>query len=201
MLESRGIDRAKVNDCLDEVQSLIRQLRGGWKPDPPRAVFDQMAATAERLLGHVIQHKPQVAADGYDKRLAAFRDEAEKALSGENAAAWKETCQKVSKLCSDLEGMLEKDSGASGPQDPNVLLLSLAQRLRELADKAKTQGRYEKLKKEFKEAGDSLKRIVPTAADAMIQIRDWYFTRLQSLEKRVEAPEDTGLLEAGGTTQ
>lgn len=196
MLQAPSPDLSRINDQLDEVDGLVRRLGAGWKPDPPRAAFEQKCSEAEDLLAEVIRHQPEKAKDGYDRRLAAFKTEAGKAETAQNSAAWKDAFQKVCKLCEELEGYLPRSGGgAEVPPDPNMLLINLAQSLRNLADHARERGVFEKFKADFKEVGDALRRIDPKAPDAMNQIRDWYYTRFEDLRKRLEAPEQKGLLE------
>ncbi len=198
-LDATPPDCGKIDHQLDEIEGLIRTIGAGWKPDPPKAAFDQKVCEAEELLDRLVQQKPEKAKDGYDKRLAAIRQEADKAYTGQNSAAWKEACGRVAKLCDELEGMLQSACGGGGgaqqPQDPAALLVALGQNLAKLAQYAKDQGKFAKFKDEFREAGDALKRIDPRAADAMAQIRDWYYTRYEELRKKLDAPESTGLLE------
>jgi molecular chaperone DnaK (HSP70) len=200
MLRSRALDPAAIQDCLDEIESLVRDIGTGWRPEPPRAVFDQKADEAQDLLATAIKKKPKVAEDGYDKQITAIRSEAEKAYTAQNSAAWKDSYRKLATLCDRLEGLIEKSEGGGGQQpqqDPGTLLLILARDLMALEEWAKDEGAYAQYEGEFRDAAAALKRINPDAPDAMNQIRDWYLTKFDRLRQRLKAPQGTGLVGLG----
>jgi actin-like ATPase involved in cell morphogenesis len=186
---------AKVQDCLDEIESLVRNLEAGWRPEPPRAVFEHKAREAEGLLATAIKQKPEVAKDGYDKHLAALRAEAEKAYTDQNPAVWKESYTKVAHLCDQLEALgRPDDGGGDGQPDPGKLLIELAKELDALAERARNVGRYAEFEDEFKDLAAALKRINPDAPDAMRQMADWYLTKFSDLQHRLGAPQRRGIL-------
>ena len=185
MLNGHKPESAAIQDRLDEIESLVREIRVGWRPEPPRAVFEQKASEAEGLLAQAIQQKPDVAQDGYDKRLEAIRAEAEKAYIAQNSTVWKESFDNVVKLCDELDRLKPPPP----PPDPIVLKRSLEYELKALETEAEDAGRYKELEKDFKKAAMDLSQIDPKAPDAMFQIRDWYFTQFEELRKRLGAPE------------
>jgi actin-like ATPase involved in cell morphogenesis len=193
MLHDSRPELAAIQDRLNEIESLVREIRVGWKPEPPRAVLEQKVREAEDTLVQIIQQKPNVAQDGYDKRLAAIQAEADNAYATHNTAAWKESFDKVVKLCDELDHLKPPPP----PPDPIVLKRSLEYELKDLERQAKAMGRYQELEDEFQEAREGLSRIDPRAPDAMLQIRDWYFTHLEELRKRLGAPEPEADDEAG----
>lgn len=199
MLRSRAPDAAAIQDCLDEIDGLVRDIGAGWKPEPPRAVFEQRAEAAQELLAAAVSRRPKVAEDGYDKQLAAIRAEAEKAIAAQNTAAWKDSFSRLAQLCERLERLAASGEGGgqAPPQNPGALLLSLARELAALEDWAKHDGRYAKFESEFRDLAAALQRIKPDAPDAMSQIRDWYFTKYSNLRRRLDAPEVDGLVKVG----
>lgn len=197
MLQGRAPEPAKIQDCLDEIESLIREIAAGWRPEPPRAAFEQKASEAHDLLDRAIKKKPKVAEEGYDKQLQAIRSEAEKAYTTQNTAAWKESFTKVVALCDRLESLIDTD-GNGPPPDPASLLLGLARELAQLERWAKDQGRYAEFRQDFEQLAQDLKKIDPKSPDAMTQIRDWYMTKFSDLQRRLKAPDTKGLTRVPG---
>ncbi len=191
MLQLPQPDPFEIQDCLDEIRHIIRDLSAGWRPDPPKASFDQKSAEAETLLQEAIQAKPEVAKDGYDGRLGAIRSEADKAYADQNTAAWKESFKKIMKLCDELASLKGSGGGGGAPPDPKKLVVLLGRDLDALKKQAEDQGRYPQLKDQFREAADSLEAIDPNSSDALTQIRDWYITKLGALRETMgEGPPD-----------
>jgi hypothetical protein len=192
-LDSQRPEPAAIQSRLDEIGSLVREIKAGWKPKPPRAVFDQQTREAEGLLQQAIREKPEVKKDGYDRQLEAIRAEAAKAYEDQNSAAWKDAHDNVQKLCRQLK-RITGDGGRRQEQDPNLILIALQRELAELEDWAKNDNCYARFRSEFDELSKDLKKIDPQAPDVMGQIRDWYFVRFEGLRQRVKAPETDGLL-------
>jgi molecular chaperone DnaK (HSP70) len=198
MLRSRDPEPAKIQDCLDEVNSLVRAISEGWKPDPPRAIFDQKLGETQTMLSAVIKQKPKVAQDGYNRQLEAIRSEAEKAYNAQNGPVWKDSYNQLVNLHGRLRGLIE-DAPSQVPPNPEAIVVELGRELAALESWAKSQGRYMKFKDRFEDLESSLQRIEPKAFDAMSQIRDWYFTRFSDLRKRLDAPEsEMGLVSLEG---
>lgn len=193
MLQSRVPDPAAVQDCLDEIESLVRDVGTGWRPDPPRDKFDEKINEAQDFLAAAIKKKPKVASDGYDRQLEAIQTEAIKAYSAQNGAVWKESYEKLQEICDRLEAVAKPDD-VTPPTSPGVLLLSLARELATLESWAKEGSRYPEFAGAFNDLAVSLKRIDPKGADALTQMRDWYFTKFSDLRQRLEAPKVTGLI-------
>lgn len=193
MLASQGADLYKVQDCLDEIESLVRLIGAGWRPEPPQAVFDEKVEEAQQLLAQATQRDARAAREGYDKQLDAICTEAKKSLAAQNTAVWKDSYNKLVALCDRLHRVAQpREGGGSDRQDPAATLLSLARELDALEKWAKEQGRYPKHKNRFADLAADLKGIDPKASDAMNQIRDWYFTnftKFADLKQRLEAPE------------
>ena len=194
MLKSRGAEPAMIQECLDEIRSLVRAISAGWRPEPPKAAFEQRASEAEELLARAIKAKPKVADEGYDHQLAAIRSEAEKAYTNQNTASWKEAFTRVVALCERLEAAVPQTGGSGGDApNPAALLLALARELSALEQSARDQGRYAAFRTDFETLARDLQAIDPKAPNAMSQFRDWYLTKLADLRKRLNAPEKTGL--------
>jgi molecular chaperone DnaK (HSP70) len=199
MLRDKNPDVAKIQGCLDEVEDLIRDIGRGWRPEPPKAVFDQAVSEAHDLHAKAKKAKPEIAKDGYDQQIEAIRSEAGKAYAAQNPAAWKESYDKMIQVCDRLSALAEKGQKAGGDapppkQDPVVLLIQLANELAALEKTARNQKRYQKFEGDFKDLGEKLRRIDPKSPDAMSEIRDWYFTGFQKLKAAVEKAEEDGIL-------
>ncbi len=191
MLDHPNADVAAIQDRLEEVQQLIRELRSGWKPEPSRDEYERKAAEASALLEAVIAKRPEVEKDGYDKRLEAISCEADEAYSRQDQAAWRGSVQKMNQLTEDLTRL---GVPPGPPPDPHVLLIQCSQELSELQYQAELEGKYALLEPEFREAADLLGRIDGTAPDALMRIYDWYRTRLMPLRDKLRnPPNDKGL--------
>lgn len=187
MLQAPAPELAQIQDCLDEIETLTRRASAGWKPQPPRAMFEAKAREAEDLIARVVKQRPDAAQDGYEERLSAIRAEADQSYAEQDTAAWKDSYNRIVQLCDTLDGMLGREGP---PPDPASLLIALARELAALERTARDRGRYEKLKDDFAAAAASLKNIKPDASSAMAEIRDWYVSRLDPLRKRIEDPGD-----------
>ncbi len=190
MLAERNMpDLLKIQDCLHEIESLIRDIGAGWRPNPPRATFQQKAAAADGKIVSLMKTKPEIKDDGYDRQLEAIRKDADEAYGAQNSAAWKEASRKLDVVLQSLD-RLEGGGGTGGgsvqpPPDPRKLLVDLGMGLESLEKMARDKGRYEENKEEFKETADSLKKIDPQAGDAMNKIYDFYTTKYEPLMKKV----------------
>jgi ElaB/YqjD/DUF883 family membrane-anchored ribosome-binding protein len=189
-ISSRDPELPAIQERLSEMETLVREIGAGWRPEPPRAVLEMKAQEAKELLGRAIAKKPEVAQDGYDQQIKAIQDEAEQAFANQNGAAWKDAFSKMVKLCDRLDALIPS-RGQQVQQDPAAILLSLEQQLNQLKQRAEALGCYRELEEEFEEVAKALERIGPQAPDAMNQIRDWYYTRYKNLENKV----GTGLLD------
>jgi hypothetical protein len=191
MLGSKRPEPAKIQEALEDVDALARDIGRGWQPAPPRAVFEQKAHEAEDLLAAAIKAKPKVAEDGYDRQLAAIRSEAEKAYVSQNSGAWKESFEKVVKLCDRLDALAGTTDGG-GEMSPETIVMQLSRALEDLEKWAREHGRYNKFAPDFEELADSLRKIDPKASDFRMRAIDWYNTKFANLKKRLQAPETTG---------
>ena len=190
MLAGKMPDLLMIQDCLHEIESLIREIGTGWRPDPPRATFQQKVAEADGRLAALMKKKPEIKDDGYDRQMEAIRGEADKAYGAQNSAAWKEACRKLDGLLQTLGRIESNGGGGPKPQpDPRNLLIELGQALEALEKIARENGRYEELKEGFVKAADSLKNIDPQAPDAMSKIYDFYMTIYEVLRKKVTDDE------------
>lgn len=186
MLQSRDPDPYAIQDRLDEIESLIREIGVGWRPEPPRKVFEHMASQTRKLYDEAIKKKPEIARDGYDRQLEAIRIEAEKAYLDQHAAAWKESYERLVKLCDTIRDIT--DNGDGPPPDPKTLLLLLGRDLADLQDWAKDAGRGKEFKDEFDALAEDLKQIDPSAPNAINLISDWYHTKFADLKRRLKSP-------------
>jgi actin-like ATPase involved in cell morphogenesis len=196
--DDRNLDTAKVQDCMDEIDGLVRDISQGWKPAPPKVVFDQAVNEAHDLHAKAKQLKPEIAKDGYDQRIEAIRAEAAKAYAAQNPALWKESYEKLTTVCDQLAQLGEKaastSTAAAPKQDPAVFLMDFAEQLAKLEKSAKAMGRFEKFQPDFKDLGDKLQRIDPKSPDAMSEIRDWYTSGLLKLKADIAKAEEDGRL-------
>jgi hypothetical protein len=191
------VDCSRVNDQLNEVEGLLRELGKGWKADPPRAVFNRKCSEAEGLRSALVKARPEAAADDYLDRLAAFKLDADKAERDQSTASWKDAYNKVCKLCDQIMEAMPPDPNARRGEvlPPTELVVRLGGMLKDLSDHAKQRGVHEKFKGEFQTAAQTLKAINVKAADADNQIRDWYYSQFEELRKKLEAPDAGGLLQ------
>lgn len=192
MLNSPLADKAKLQDCLDEIDNLVQDLQAGWRPDPPIAAFEFKASQVESLLARAIAKDPNVAKEGYEERLKAIRAEANKAREAQNPAQWKEAYAHLEKLGSELERKIGPTNG-NGEVDPVQLHKECSQMLAQKKREAEQMGVYERLEQDFKDAEAALQKIEPTHPNALIQIRDWYNTHYRKIENRIAATEKEGL--------
>jgi actin-like ATPase involved in cell morphogenesis len=193
MLSCQDPEPAHIQDRLDEINNLVQELGSGWRPEPPRSLFDEHATGTRNLIEKAVKKRPEIGKDGYDKRLDAIVAEGSKAFGNQNAAAWKDAFGKLVKLHDEVEGLLDKGTDDGPPPDPAAILMALARELSQLERTARDLGRHGEFSERFKELAEGLKSINPRAQDAMIQIRDWYLTKFKDLETRLHAP-GTGML-------
>lgn len=188
--DRRRAEPGQIKDRLDDVESLIRTIGAGWKPEPPRAVFEAKDEETQELYDRAAERDPKVAEEGYQERRAAIRAEAEKAYTGRNTAAWKDSYEKLVRLCDDLERRVRKNEPPSPPPDPAQLLVQLERELAAAKDRAEKMGRYAEFEADFKKLGAELRDIQPKAPDVMIRIRDWY-TKFTDLVSEFGIPKTT----------
>lgn len=187
-------DPSEVQDCLDEIQTLVREIGAGWKPEPERATFDQLANETEVLLDKANRENPRVKEYGYDKQYATIRAEAEKAYIAQNAAAWSDAYRKLEALRDRLEKSITIGPPPP-PADPVETHLSLGQALARLEQWAKDCRRHAEFEEEFKELAAELEQINPASTQAMAQMRDWYYSKFFKLHRVLNAPK--GKVEEG----
>jgi actin-like ATPase involved in cell morphogenesis len=204
MLDEGGnADVAKIQDCMDEIDGLIRDIGQGWKPEPPKAVFDHAVTGAHDLHARAKKAQPEIERDGYDKQIEAIRAEGGKAYTAQNPAAWKESYEKLVGVCDKLAAMAEKGKGGGTEQpkqDPVVLMMQLSKELEALEKSAKASGKYVKFQDDFIDLAAKLKAIDTKSPDAMSEIRDWYFTGFQRLKVALEKPDADGTLTRGAVS-
>jgi len=198
LFDSPAPDTHKIQDIIHEIESLIRDISSGWRPEPPRAIFNQKLKNAEKKYQQLINKRPEIKKDGYDKSLNVIQQNGEKAYVDQNPAAWKDAYNKLNKLFDELESLLQDgEGGCDGPhEDPNKILMSVKKELDDLEIRAREEGKYPEYENEFQALNDSLEKIDPKAQDAMGQIRDWYFTKYANLKNMLNAPKknQTGLV-------
>jgi molecular chaperone DnaK (HSP70) len=194
MLTTNPPELLKIQDCLNEIENLIREIGAGWRPQPPRANFQQKAAAADARLATLLKERPELREDGYDHQLEAIRKEADEAYGVQNSVAWGEANRKMEALSQNL-ARLQGEVGGQGasqlpPPDPASLVLDLSRSLTDLERVAKEKGRYEGYREEFEECAVSLKKIDPKVPDAMSRIVDWYRTKYEPLMNKVTGEDD-----------
>jgi hypothetical protein len=202
MLTDELQDLLKIQDCLGEIESLIREIGAGWRPQPPRANFLQKAAAADSRLAALLKARPELREDGYDRQLEAIRKEADEAYGAQSSATWQEANRRLEAVGQQL-ARLEGEAGGSGsnappPPDPANLVFDLGRGLVELERAAKANGRYAANEEEFRECAASLKKIDPKAPNAMSLIIDFYNTKYLPLVHKVTEDQEGGAARQGG---
>ncbi len=202
MFEDKA-DPAAIQDRLDEIENLVREIGAGWRPEPPKAILDDKAVEAQGLIARLVKKKPETAQDHYDQQLEAILKEARKAYEEQNTTVWKDSFTRLVNLCDRVHAQLEEDTGGGGEVNPAQLLLMCEKELTALAEWAKKQERvsaagkketlFDRHKTDFDELAESLKRIKPDAPNASAQIVDWYRTKFKDLHNRLNAPDAIGL--------
>jgi molecular chaperone DnaK len=184
LFQSRKPESVVIQSCMSEIENLIKSL-SSWKPDPPRDIFNKTAQQTDKILADLIQAKPELKKDGYDKLIETIRKNAEKAYENQNSIAWKQECDKMAELLSKLNRMKNDLSGGSGgggsnsdsPEiDPKALLFQLSLMLKKSKEEVQAEDpeKYKKHENEFEELGAELQAIKPDASDVMSRIQDWY---------------------------
>ena len=197
-MNGRAPDAHSIQDRMDEIENLVREISAGWQPQPPRAVFNEKAVEAEELLSKATAQDAKIKGEGYDNQLAAIRQEAENAYQMQDGTQWKASYNNLVDLCDRLQRRCAKGEGGGGvqpPQDPAVLKLLLARGLSEMRSHAQALGRLADFESQFNEAAKSLEKIDPKAPDAMLQIADWYKSVFEVLRAKLDAPVIDGILE------
>jgi actin-like ATPase involved in cell morphogenesis len=202
MFEDKA-DPAAIQDRLDEIENLVREISAGWRPEPPKAILDDKAVEAQGLIARLVKKKPETAQDRYDQQLEAILKEARKAYEEQNSTVWKDSFTRLVNLCDRVHAQLEEDTGGGGEINPAQLLLMCEKELSSLAEWAKKQERvnaagkketlFDRFKADFDELAESLRRIKPDAPNAGAQIVDWYRTGFKDLHNRLNAPDTIGL--------
>ncbi len=122
LLSRSPVEEAMVQDRQDEIESLIRKISEGWKPDPPKIVFDESVAEAREALKRAIRKDDAVIKDGYDQQIDAIEKEASSALQAQNTARWKDSFNNIDQLCRRLDKLGKGDGNGDGPvADPEFI--------------------------------------------------------------------------------
>lgn len=206
MLNDRDPDQPRIQDCLDQVRTMIEQLKTTWRPEPPRAMFEAKVEETRELIQRLVTEKPAAAEDGYEDQLKAIKTEAEQAYAARNNPEWNACYERTVKLCDTVYGRLKP---TQGPQDPTTLLVQLAEKLGTLKEEAEENGKLAKpgkseteeqaeLRKQFEDAAQSLEKIDAGSPRVGADIREWYYTKFQPLLQELEKPEEDGLLKVLG---
>jgi actin-like ATPase involved in cell morphogenesis len=184
-------DCARIQERLGEITTLIEQLGAGWRPEPAREIFTETVEEVEHLIAQLCKQDPVASQHGYDQQLQAIRALGEKAYADKHPARWQDANQRLANLRDRLQSMLKRGTGGDAPPDPQRLVMDLGMHLSSLHREADHLGRLPALEAEFQTCTEALRRIDPTAADAMAQIRDYYFTKHQPLEVKVRGKAST----------
>jgi molecular chaperone DnaK (HSP70) len=193
--KGQPVEPAAIQDCLDEIENLTREIGKKWEPKPSRDVFDETVEEARELLASAVKKKPETAQQGYDKQIEAIQTEAQKALQTENSAAWSDAYDKLSTVRERIEKITQKGGGDGPPPDPATWKLQFGQQLGQVEKAARAAGRYEPLKAKFDEAASSLTRIDPKSPGAVSELADWYNTKLRALAQELGGPGKEGIPE------
>jgi molecular chaperone DnaK (HSP70) len=188
MLESKAEDPGRIQETLDEIRQLTQDLGRGWKPEPPRAVFDRLVRDAREVLKKVIAKKAHVADEGYGGRIDAIVGEADKAYTTQNGPLWTEKYARMQEEYDKLEELDEGERPPGGTPTAAQLLLAMSQRLENLQRFARETNRAEEFKAEFAAVANSLKRIDTSKSDATNQLVDWHNTEYRGLCDKLMMP-------------
>jgi actin-like ATPase involved in cell morphogenesis len=199
-VRSSAADAPAIQDSLDEIEGLLRELSGAWNPDPSRDAFDALVAKAWRVHKEAVAEDPKIAQEGFDKKIEALVREAEAAYAKQDPDAWKLGCQRLEDQIGQLERKIHKPSQLPPPP---LLKLQLLQGLVELETWARQEeangkkGTFQAHAQELKEAAASLKAIDVTGPEpeAYNRLIHWFQTTFMDLHNRLHAPDGTGRVE------
>jgi actin-like ATPase involved in cell morphogenesis len=212
MLDGTAPDASAVQDCLDEIEGLLREITRGWQANPPREVFDEKVKEAWAAHKKLIQQKPAAARDGYDKQIETAVSEAEKAYAQHHAALWSQAVERLDKIESTIRRQLPEESGGGKLPPPPALKLLLLTGLSELKDKAQRDGKLPPGKPpaagvpkstaelwatngaEFTRASEALSKIRTDHPEATRELLRWYETEYRHLQATLQTAGPTELL-------
>jgi len=190
MMQSPAPEPSAIQDCIDEIEGLLRELTASWNPDPSRDLFDKMVKEAWELHARLIKQQPSASKDGYDKQLEAIIREAEAAYKQQNPALWKQSTDRLRSKIADLRRQM-KDTPDDLPS-PASLKIMLFGMLSDLEKWAKANGSFEAHKKELEEASEALKQIKTDDERAAQNLISWYQTTFLHLQNTLQAPAPEG---------
>lgn len=198
MLRSPAPEAPAIQDCLDEIQGLLRSLTARWNPEPSRDAFDETIQKAWQVYRSALQKKPEMAKEGVDRQIEALVKEAEEAYAKQNPAAWKQSCERLQGLIQDLE---RKTEGPGSLPPPPILKLQCLQELLRLEEWARKEGVYQKNQRDFEQASESLKAIDVSGPEnvAVSKLVHWYQTVFMELQTKLRAPAGDGVIERNRT--
>ena len=192
MICGQAPEPSAIEDCLDEIEGLVRELSPAWTPDPSRDVFDETVRAAWQLHSRFIKAKPEAAQEGFDKRLGALVGEAEDAYAKQHLASWKQTFQGLKSAMADMHKQLP--GGSDELPTPSQIKAMCRMELGKLEEWARENGCLDSRKQEFNELLESLMVIRTDEPNSFDELIRWYQTKLQHFRNMLQAPQSTGLL-------
>ncbi len=175
--------------------SAPNQADSPWHLEPPREVFQEIAAEIEQLLEFAIRDDSERAA--FRRQLQAICSEAERAYDAQNVIGCMASFDALARFRAHIEEIARKTpAGESAPENPppSELLQILAEGLHRLEQQAQTEGRFTEFEREFEVASDLLKAIDPNAPQSLREIEAWVHTQFTPLRDGVLAQEPPGFL-------
>jgi len=192
-LEQRNPDALAVQNCLEKLESLSRNLDNRWKPKPLRIVFDQVMEETLELLHALFEQYPEYKDDGYEGSLSAISDAANVAFQNQNSVGWSEAFSRLKQLRSQIDSITQREKRSVGevedskPMDVDMIFYSLSKDMENLKSQAMREKRFnEEWKSDFETAQKELDGIDLKAGDARSLLVDFFRTRLKDLQERLE---------------
>ena len=187
MLQARQPDLPCIQDYLGEIRTMIKRIAGGWRPEPPKDLFDEAVLRAHRLVERLLKEKPECAKDGYAEQLAAIKEEAKEAYQKQDDGAWKSNYRRLVKFSDNMEGLFRQETP---PPVPDQALASRRMELERLKRLVKDPKRLSELSGDFDQASKALRNIDAKSPDVWSQIRLWDDTQYAGLCDKILSPEE-----------
>jgi actin-like ATPase involved in cell morphogenesis len=212
MLDGTAPDASAVQDCLDEIEGLLREITRGWRADPPRQMFENKVKEAWAAHKKLIEQKPAAAQDGYDKQIEAAVREAEEAYARQHAALWSQAVERLDKIESTIRQQLAGENGGGRLPPPPALKLLLLTTLSQLKETAQRDGKLQPAKlpaspvptsltnlwaangAEFARISEALSKIRADQPEATRDLLRWYETDYLHLQATLQTAGPIELL-------
>lgn len=185
MLSGTTPDASAIQDCLDEIDGLLREITRGWQADPPRQSFDEKVREAWAAYKKLIEQKPMAAKDGYDKQIEAAIGEAEEAYTRQHAALWKQAVERLDKIETTIRQQMVEENGGTKLPPPPALKLLLLTTLSQIKDAAQRDGKLRPAKPSAKPVSDAMAKLWASNGEEFVRVSE-------ALSKiRTDQPEAT----------